>query len=67
MDRMDAIPRWSGLNHFSSIMKTGEFTDGGKYEDMSKVRCSYFIHEYMNLMFHALFMPSFQDYYICLT
>ena len=36
-DRVDAIPPWSGLNHFSSIIKTGEFADGSKYEDMSKV------------------------------
>ncbi|KAF8971925.1 hypothetical protein BDZ97DRAFT_1901552 [Flammula alnicola] len=35
--QIDAIPRWSGLNHFASIMKTGEFADGSKYEDMSKI------------------------------
>lgn len=32
------MPRWSGLYHFSEIMKAGEFADGRKYEDMSKVR-----------------------------
>ncbi|EDR06114.1 uncharacterized protein LACBIDRAFT_329259 [Laccaria bicolor S238N-H82] len=35
--RVDALPTWSGLNHFTSIIKTGEFSDGSKYEDMSKV------------------------------
>lgn len=34
--RADMIPRWSGLNHFSAIMKQ-EFTDGSKYEDIAKV------------------------------
>lgn len=33
---MDSIPRWSGLNHFSAVMKV-DFTDGRKYEDISKV------------------------------
>lgn len=40
--RIDALPTWSGLNHFCSIIKTGEFADGSKYEDMSKV-CQIFI------------------------
>lgn len=36
--RVDQIPRWSGLYHFSAIMQKGDFyTDGRKYEDMSKV------------------------------
>ncbi|EDR03927.1 uncharacterized protein LACBIDRAFT_306610 [Laccaria bicolor S238N-H82] len=35
--KIDAIPPWSGLNHFNSIIKTGEFSDGSKYENMSKV------------------------------
>lgn len=34
--RISEIPSWSGLNHFSGIMKT-EFADGSKYEDISKV------------------------------
>ncbi|KIJ99858.1 hypothetical protein K443DRAFT_8115 [Laccaria amethystina LaAM-08-1] len=34
--QVDALPTWSGSNHFSSIIKTGEFADGSKYEDMSK-------------------------------
>lgn len=33
---MDKIPRWRNLNHFSTIM-TVKFTDGTKYEDISKV------------------------------
>lgn len=36
--RFDQIPRWSGLNHFINVLKAaGEFTDGTKYEDISKV------------------------------
>jgi len=35
-DRFDAIPRWSGLNHFSQIDGMS-FTDGSKYEDILKV------------------------------
>lgn len=34
--RVNAIPRWSGLNHFSSVLKQ-DFADGRKYEDISKV------------------------------
>jgi len=30
------MPPWSGLNHFSAVMKT-DFADGSKYEDISKV------------------------------
>ncbi|KAJ3499340.1 hypothetical protein NLJ89_g10110 [Agrocybe chaxingu] len=33
---LQGIPPWSGLNHFSSL-KGSEFTDGTKYEDLSKV------------------------------
>uniref|UniRef100_A0A8H7XPR9 Uncharacterized protein n=1 Tax=Psilocybe cubensis TaxID=181762 RepID=A0A8H7XPR9_PSICU len=36
-NQFDCIPRWSGLNHFSSVIKTGEFADGSKYEDMAKL------------------------------
>ena len=36
---MDSTPRWSGLNHFSAVMKV-DFTDGRKYEDISKVGAS---------------------------
>jgi hypothetical protein len=35
-DRIDNIPRWSGLNHFSSLLKNSEFSDSSKYEDMGK-------------------------------
>jgi len=34
--RTDMIPCWRNLNHFSSITTTS-FTDGSKYEDISKV------------------------------
>jgi hypothetical protein len=37
---MDSTPRWRGLNHFSAIMKV-DFTDGRKYEDISKVSYSH--------------------------
>lgn len=30
------MPRWRGLYHFGSALKV-EFTDGSKYEDLSKV------------------------------
>jgi hypothetical protein len=30
------VPRWRGLKHFSAVMKIF-FTDGGKFEDISKV------------------------------
>lgn len=35
--RFDAVPRWSGLIHFQEVMNVS-FTDGTKYEDISKVR-----------------------------
>ena len=31
------IPCWSGLTHFNTLMKTSDYTDGRKYEDISKV------------------------------
>ena len=34
--RADSVPRWRGLNHFKNYL-TVEFTDGSKWEDMSKV------------------------------
>lgn len=37
MVRLDAIPRWSGLNHFDSLASTSQFADGTKLEDLSKV------------------------------
>lgn len=30
------MPRWPGLNHFNQVMAVA-FTDGSKYEDLSKV------------------------------
>jgi len=35
-DRADRVPRWRGLNHFGAYVSV-EFTDGSKWEDMSKV------------------------------
>ena len=34
--RMNLIPSWKDLNHFSSVMDVA-FTDGSKYEHISKV------------------------------
>lgn len=34
--RTARIPRWRGLNHFTEILDVS-FTDGSKYEDISKV------------------------------
>ncbi|KAH9170356.1 hypothetical protein EDB89DRAFT_1853558, partial [Lactarius sanguifluus] len=34
--QFDLAPRWHGLHHFSNMMNTS-FTDGSKYEDISKV------------------------------
>ena len=34
---LQGIPRWPGLNHFKSLSSTGEFADGTKFEDLSKV------------------------------
>ncbi|KAH9168438.1 hypothetical protein EDB89DRAFT_1855509 [Lactarius sanguifluus] len=34
--QFDLAPRWRGLHHFSNMMNTS-FTDGSKYEDISKV------------------------------
>ncbi|KAH9021110.1 hypothetical protein EDB83DRAFT_2508328 [Lactarius deliciosus] len=36
LSRFDLAPRWRGLYHFSDMMNTS-FTDGSKYEDISKV------------------------------
>jgi hypothetical protein len=33
------FPRWSGLHHFSNIMSM-QFSDGSKFEDLSKVNTS---------------------------
>ena len=37
-DRADSVPPWRGLNHFTTYLAV-EFTDGSKWEDMSKVCC----------------------------
>jgi hypothetical protein len=64
--RVDKIPRWSGLNHFSAVMKQ-EFTDGSKYEDIAKVcynlvACQCFaLLLWINDMFssgHYVFLPQ---------
>lgn len=39
-NRASLVPRYSGLNHFS-LVSSIEFTDGTKFEDLSKVKhCS---------------------------
>ena len=35
--RADSVPPWRGLNHFTTYISV-EFTDGSKWEDISKVR-----------------------------
>ncbi|KAJ3540473.1 hypothetical protein NMY22_g4276 [Coprinellus aureogranulatus] len=35
--QLDAFPRWRDLNHFKEIAQFREFTDGRKYEDLSKI------------------------------
>ena len=35
-NRLDATPRWRDLSHFSHISQFNEFSDGRKYEDLSK-------------------------------
>ncbi|KAH9170626.1 hypothetical protein EDB89DRAFT_1853308 [Lactarius sanguifluus] len=40
--QFDLAPRWRGLHHFSNMMNTS-FTDGSKYEDISKV-CLFAAH-----------------------
>jgi len=35
-DRADSVPCWRGLNHFRTYLAVN-FTDGSKWEDMSKV------------------------------
>ena len=37
LNRAHSVPRWRGLNHFSAYLAV-DFTDGSKWEDMSKVR-----------------------------
>ncbi|KAH9910296.1 uncharacterized protein BXZ73DRAFT_58728, partial [Epithele typhae] len=35
-EAFDKVPRWSNLNHFSEVTSVN-FTDGSKYEDISKI------------------------------
>jgi hypothetical protein len=37
LDSLQGIPRWPDLYHFRSLNSTGEFADGTKFEDLSKV------------------------------
>jgi hypothetical protein len=37
VSRAKSVPRWAGLNHFSNYISEN-FTDGSKWEDMSKVQ-----------------------------
>ena len=43
-DRADSVPRWRNLTHFKNYVLV-EFTDGSKWEDISKVRR----YEYFNV------------------
>ncbi|KAH6895078.1 hypothetical protein BKA70DRAFT_1570479 [Coprinopsis sp. MPI-PUGE-AT-0042] len=36
-DQLSQFPSWRDLNHFSEIAKLREFSDGRKYEDLSKL------------------------------
>ena len=38
--RVNAVPRFSGLNHFFTVSDV-TFTDGTKYEDVSKVHITH--------------------------
>jgi hypothetical protein len=40
-DSLQGIPHWPGLNNFRSLHSTGEFADGTKFEDLSKVRTKF--------------------------
>jgi len=40
-NRADSVPRWRGLNHFTTYLAV-EFTDGSKWEDISKVRYDHY-------------------------
>lgn len=62
--RVDATPRWSGLNHFSTLMKTSDFKDGCKYEDISKVSVLYYGLDSKSLM---LVNTIYLDYSLCVT
>ena len=35
--RLNEMPCWPGLNHFKSLGSMGQFADGTKFEDRSKV------------------------------
>jgi hypothetical protein len=37
VDSLQGISHWPGLNNFRSLHSTGEFADGTKFEDLSKV------------------------------
>ena len=36
--RVSMFPRWNGLSHFSSGIMSMGFSDGSKFEDLSKVQ-----------------------------
>ncbi|KAG2355123.1 hypothetical protein BDR07DRAFT_1453876 [Suillus spraguei] len=52
----DSMPRWRNINHFNHVMDIS-FSDGSKYEDISKVRLPYLllqcIREYVNINMYA--------------
>ncbi|KAF9565919.1 hypothetical protein CPC08DRAFT_629091 [Agrocybe pediades] len=45
-DALKNMPRWPGLNHYDALSKTGEFADGTKFEDLSKVIIHASLHMY---------------------
>ncbi|KAG2063088.1 hypothetical protein BDR04DRAFT_1131147 [Suillus decipiens] len=56
----DSMPRWRNINHFNHVMDIS-FSDGSKYEDISKVRSTHAllylllrcIREYVNINMYA--------------
>jgi len=47
--RMNAMPRWWGLNHFKEVTKIS-FTDGSKFEDLAKVNILLYFNFYVSYM-----------------
>ncbi|KAF9554728.1 hypothetical protein CPC08DRAFT_696425 [Agrocybe pediades] len=41
---LDAVPSWPDLNHFNSLKAFGDFADGTKFEDLSKVLVHASVH-----------------------
>lgn len=57
--RVSMFPRWNGLSHFSSGIMSMGFSDGSKFEDLSKVQLfSIFLLKWQLNTTHA-------DFYLC--